>query len=111
MLLQNKSRLLLLAKEPGGAERSSSDQHTIDSCVPHSPDEVVITVHIPVAKQQRPTSTHNASCSGNGVPICFPSVHLLQGAAMQGNKRGPFYEQVFDPSVNDYHIVAKARLD
>ena len=50
MLLQNESHRLFLPKEPGGSERSSSNQHAIDSGVPHATDDVVITVHVPIAE-------------------------------------------------------------
>src|SRR6185295_14591918 len=111
LLLQNESRLLFLPKEPGGSERGSSDQHAIDSGVPHAMHDVMITVHVPIAEQQRPTSPHDLRGPSNGVPIRFSSIHLLQGAAMQGDNSRLFHEEVFDPSVNDHYIVAEACLD
>src|SRR5262244_1956032 len=46
MLLQNESCLLLFPEEPGRPEGSPSDQHTINSSIPHTANEIVITVHI-----------------------------------------------------------------
>src|SRR4029077_8550767 len=111
LLLQNESRLLLLPKKPGGSERRSSDQHAIDSGVPHAPHDVMITVDVPIAEQQRPASSHDLRGSSDGVPIRFSSIHLLQGAAVQGDDSRLLHEKMFDPSVNDHDIVAEACLD
>src|SRR5262245_6463485 len=111
LVLQYQPCLLFLAKKPWGSERGSSDQHTIDPGVPHATDKVVITVHIPVAEQQSSASPHDLRRSGNGGPIRFPSIHLLQGVAMQRNDSGLFLEELFYPSVDDHHVIAEACFD
>src|SRR4051812_33810918 len=50
MTLQRESHLLFIPKKPGSSERSSPDQHTIDSGIAHATDNIVITVHIPIAE-------------------------------------------------------------
>lgn len=83
MLLQNESRLLFLPKEPRSSKRCSPDQHAIDSGGPDTTDNVVIIMHISVAEQQSAASPRDLRCPGNGIPIRFSPIHLLQGAAME----------------------------
>jgi hypothetical protein len=107
MLPQNKSHLLFLPEKPGSAERGSAHQDAIDAGIPHATDHIMITMHISVAEQQRPASPHDLSRSGNGAPVCFSSIHLLQSATMQGNDCRLLHKKMFDPLIHDHNVVAE----